>query len=238
MRTPIPITKPLLKPVGIIHPLLNDPALEALYIPNGYEGVDKLIDLSGNGRHGSLAGPLWRGGALSFDGDDYIDCGNFADLVTPNTPLSVFTYFKVGGKGSIETLISKRGYSGGNVGWKIEQTSETKLKFTIYGNGTANDVIPNHVLGINEIVSVCGVYNGTGNRSGMSMYIDGVFLLSGTAQVIDAPTTISANVFLGRDSANAMRYLIGDIYMVAIFSRELNASEVLTLHKIARGLTK
>jgi len=63
---------------------VSDPSLVGWWTLDEGEGTI-AVDWSGNGKHGAFQGdPLWvdglDGGALEFDGDDYVDTGNTQDL--------------------------------------------------------------------------------------------------------------------------------------------------------------
>ncbi len=65
------------------------PAGSVLYCPARNDAYgSKLTDESGYGNHGTITGATWtrlpRLWGLSFDGDDYVDCGNNISLQTTN----------------------------------------------------------------------------------------------------------------------------------------------------------
>lgn len=229
-----PLSKPLPKPIGRLHPLLADPALELLYIPNGYSGSGNIIqDFSGKGRHGTLAGPLWRGGCLIFDGDDEATVSlDLSDIKT----ISVFSLVKPTGSGF--RGIASHGESL-NPFWAIYINNGGIVTSELQGDTGLNSRNSSSSLINGQLHTVCNVFDLSGalGTEIPKIYIDGANATGAFSGGHDNGGTFMNSTFkLGNYISDL--FWSGCIYFHGVFSRILRADEVVVLDNIARGIMK
>ncbi|MHC4534379.1 MAG: LamG-like jellyroll fold domain-containing protein [Planctomycetota bacterium] len=184
------------------------------------------VDSSGNGNDGVFVGdPKWvpghLGGALEFDGDDYLDCGNDPSLEIRDA-ITISFWFKVEAfqntweaffsKGDTAYRASRGGGSGNATHLGISGTGAGG------GSGWFNGVT---IVTGGEWHHFAGTYDGTAGR----IYIDGV---------LDAESPASGQInietdplWIANNSQNTGRQLHGLMDDVRLYSRALNEVEIL-----------
>ncbi|MCH8120793.1 MAG: discoidin domain-containing protein, partial [Planctomycetes bacterium] len=182
-------------------------------------------DSSGNGNDGTFVGnPQWVpgkvGGALEFDGDDYLDCGNGPSLEIRDQITIAFWFQVQAFQNSWEAFFSKgdsayRASRGGGSG------DGTHLGISGTGAGGGNGWFngPTIITG-GDWHHFAGTYDGTEGR----IYVDGV---------LDASTPASGqiniepeNLWIGNNSQNTDRQLHGLMDDVRLYNRALTQEEI------------
>ena len=184
------------------------------------------FDSSGNGNDGIFNGdPQWvpgkLGGALEFNGDDYLDCGNDPSLEIRDAITITFWFQVEAFENSWEAFLSKgdsayRASRGGGSG------DGTHLGISGTGAGGGNGWFngPTIITG-GDWHHFAGTYDGAEGR----IYVDGV---------LDASTPASGqiniepeNFWIGNNSQNTSRQLHGLLDDVRLYKRALTDVEVL-----------
>ncbi|NLT77221.1 MAG: LamG domain-containing protein, partial [Planctomycetes bacterium] len=184
-------------------------------------------DASGNGNDGVFVGdPQWvpgiLGGALEFNGDDYLNCGrgeslNIRDQITIAFWLQVQAFtnnweaFLAKGEGAYRA--SRGGETGNGTHMGISGTSVGG------GNGYFNGTV---IITGGEWHHYASTYDGAEGR----IYIDGVLDVAspGTGQIGDSS---SSDLYIGDNSGATGRLLHGLLDDVRLYSRALPIDEIL-----------
>jgi len=196
----------------------------------GYWSFDEgagttAFDSSGNGNDGVFVGdPQWvpgkLGGALEFNGDDYLDCGNNPSLEIRDQ-ITIAFWFQVEAfqttweaflsKGDTAYRASRGGGDGNGTHFGISGTSAGG------GNGHFNG--PTVITG-GDWHHFAGTYDGATGR----IYIDGVLDAEtpATGQINIEPE----NFWIGNNSQNTGRLLHGLMDDVRLYSRALTEDEI------------
>ncbi len=184
------------------------------------------FDSSGNGNDGVFVGdPKWvpgyLGGALEFDGDDYLNCGNGPSLQIRDE-ITIAFWFKVEAfsntweafmaKGDNSYRTSRGGGDGDATHMGISGTS------TGGGNGWFNGVT---IVTGGEWHHMAATYDGAEGK----IYIDGVLDVTspGTGQINES----SYDLYIGENSQATGRFLHGLLDDMRIYSRALMDVEIL-----------
>jgi len=202
-----------------------DPDLAAYWKFDDGSGTT-AFDSSGNGNDGVFVGdPKWvtgnLGGALEFDGDDYLNCGNGPSLQIRDA-ITIAFWFKVEAfqntweafmaKGDDSYRTSRGGGTGDATHMGISGTS------TGGGNGWFNGVT---IITGGEWHHMAAIYDGAEGR----IYIDGVLDVTspGTGQINES----SYDFWIGNNSQQTGRFLHGLLDDVRIYTRAMNDTEIL-----------
>jgi hypothetical protein len=181
------------------------------------------FDSSGNGNEGIFNGdPQWvagkYGGALEFDGDDYLNCGNGPSLQIRDE-ITIMFWFKVEAfQNEWEAFMAKgdnsyRASRGGGTGNATHMG--TSGASTSSFNGTV-------IVTDNQWHHYAGWFNGTNAR----IYIDGVLdtEVTATGQI----NASSYDFYIGENAQQTGRYLHGLLDEVRIYNRALTDVEINT----------
>jgi len=202
-----------------------DPDLAAYWKFDETSG-ETAFDSTGNGNDGAFVGdPKWipgkLGGALEFDGDDYLNCGNGPSLQIQDE-ITIAFWFKVEAfsntweafmaKGDNSYRTSRGGGTGNATHLGISGTS------TGGGNGWFNGTV---VVTDNQWHHMAATYDGAEGR----IYIDGVLDVTspGTGQI----NISTFDLYIGENSQATGRFLHGLLDEMRIYSRALTESEIL-----------
>jgi hypothetical protein len=202
-----------------------DPDLAAYWKFDETSGTT-AFDSTGNGNDGIFVGePKWvpgrLGGALEFDGDDYLNCGNGPSLQIQDE-ITIAFWFKVDAfSNTWEAFMAKsdsayrasRGDGTGNATHMgISGTS------TGGGNGWFNGTV---IVTGGEWHHYAATYDGAEGK----IYIDGVLDVTspGTGQI----NLSSSDLYIGENSGATGRFLHGLMDDVRIYSRALMDTEIL-----------
>jgi hypothetical protein len=201
-----------------------DPDLAAYWSFDEGSG-NVAFDSSGNGNDGTFVGnPQWvtgmYGGALEFDGDDYVNCGNGPSLQIQDE-ITIAFWFQVQAfqntwegflaKGDNSYRASRGGGSGNATHMGISGTS------TGGGNGWFNGTV---IVTGGDWHHYAATYDGTAGR----IYIDGVLDVEspGTGQI----NISSYDLYIGENSQATGRFFHGLLDDVRIYSRALSEEEI------------
>jgi hypothetical protein len=184
------------------------------------------VDATGNGNDGEFVGdPKWvpgkLGGALEFDGDDYLNCGNGPSLQITEQ-ITIAFWFKVEAfqntweafmaKGDDSYRTSRGGGTGDATHMGISGTSVGG------GNGWFNGTV---IVTDNQWHHMTATYDGTAGR----IYIDGVLDVTseGTGQINES----TYDLWIGANSQQSGRFFHGLLDDMRIYSRALSEVEIL-----------
>ena len=170
--------------------------------------------------------------AANFDGSSRITVPTETDFDFIRTdPFSVSFWIKTTNSTGTGMVVKMLGLST-QAGWGIGfQANPGELMFDI-GNGSAQ---VRQFSGATKIDDgkwhhcVC-TYDGTENRTGMNMYIDGVTIPQGSSLAITGDITNNASVMIGA-SSNGTNLLTGQMTEVRIYDIELTAAQAVRLFK-------
>ena len=183
------------------------------------------FDSSGNGNDGTFVGnPQWVpgkvGGALEFDGDDYLDCGNGPSLEIRDQITIAFWFQVQAFQNTWEAFFSK-GDSAYRVSRGDGNGDGTHLGISGTGAGGGNGWFngPTIITG-GDWHHFAGTYDGTEGR----IYIDGILDASSPAsgQINIEPE----NLWIGNNSQNTNRQLHGLMDDVRLYTRALTVEEI------------
>lgn len=166
-----------------------------------WEGAgNRVVDLSGHGNHGDIAGSFWegsdRGIGLNFNGSaEDIDCGNAASLnITDAVTMSIWA------KCHTTTYSYDRIFCKGTwKGYQIFTDTNDRLYFRIYAGGAIHTTPVSNLLGQNVWRLITVTYDKDAGANNQKLYIDGVLdKQTTTTGVIDpGPNNISIASALG-----------------------------------------
>jgi hypothetical protein len=187
-----------------------------------------LIDRTGNGRTGTLAGPTWTtsgkfGGALSFDGiNDWVTVAdaNALDLTTGMT-LEAWVFPTANGGGIWRNVLIKE-RAGGEV-YNLYSNTSTNVPVVYVvraaQTGTPLDAVGTSMLPVNAWTHLAVTYDGTTLR----LYVNGIQV--GTRAVSGALLTSTGALRIGGNSIWG-EFFQGRIDEVRIYNRALTTGEV------------
>lgn len=172
--------------------------------------------------HGTINGATWTasqvGGALSFDGNDYVDVGNDANLILPSA-LSMGVWIKTTQTGINKRIISKWGWNG-EIARYLLQMGGGEIDFCIHPGETICVDSTGTVVNDDVWHFIAATWDG----SIMKLYIDAT-LVSSTPRSGTLTSSING-VFIGAESGGGY-YFNGLIDEPAIYDKALTAKEIL-----------
>jgi len=189
-------------------------------------------DSSGNGNDGTLVGdPQWVagvvGGALEFNGDDYVDCGNGPSLEIRDAITISFWFNVVAFENEWEAMLSK-----GDSAYRVSRGDGTgdATHFGLSGtdagggNGWFNG---NSIITGGDWHHFAGTYDGAGGK----IYIDGA--LDATTEATGQINIETENFWIGNNSQNTNRFFHGMIDDVRLYNQALSPLHVSAIAKSA-----
>jgi len=207
--------------LGVLDPLVGHWTFD--------EGAGTVaLDSSGNGNDGIFVGdPQWVagvvGGALEFNGDDYLDCGNSDSLQIQDAITIAFWFNIVAFENSWEAILSKgdsayrvsRGPGDGDAThFGISGSTGGDGAGWFNGNTIITDGLWHHFA---------GTYDGAEGR----IYIDGV--LDATTVATGQMNIEPENFWIGNNSQNVDRFFHGMLDDVRLYNQALSEAEVVGL---------
>jgi len=202
-----------------------DPDLAAYWKFDDGSG-STAFDSSGNGNDGTLVGdPQWVagkfGGALEFNGDDYVDCGN-GDSLQIQDEITIAFWCKVDAfSNTWEAFLAKgdNSYRSSRSGGTGNATHMGASGTTVGGgNGYFDGTI---LVTGGQWHHYAATYDGSDGK----IYIDGVLDVTspGTGQINQS----TYNLWIGENQQATGRFLHGLMDEVRIYSRALTDNEIL-----------
>ena len=161
-------------------------------------------------------------GSTSFDGDDYIDCGNDSSLQITGKSITVSTWFKLDGDTDWDKIVANSDGGSYEDGFTLFYQDE-KLHFSI--NHYSTNVAINAFTDYGNWHHVVGVYDGTLSSANIKIYLDGVLGTTTDNYTTDIGNTRNTYIGAGYNSGVG-DFFTGSIKNVAIWNRALTATEV------------
>jgi len=209
--------------------------LQAYYTADN-TGNDALGTYNGTLTNGATYGTGIINNGFSLDGvNDYVDIGNNLDF-DGTTPFS-FNFWLNTSTSSFRYLISKRLSSGSFIGYSIMINADDTIEFQI-----VNDVVSDNRIRVNSINTyttnslsmITVTYDGSQDSSGINIYINNVASSINTrSNNLSLSTSNVASLNFG--VLGSSNYYDGIIDEVAVFEKELSASEVTELYNSGAG---
>lgn len=212
-------------------------------MPNG-----SVKDVSGMGNHGSVVGMATSsmyvlgkvGQALNYDGtDDCIALGapSNLDMIAPLT-VSAWVNLRNAGEGSHGRIISKADGNTANGGWFFAvgagNANNRQMRFMVDFDTTDLDVLgPVAAYPLLEWAHLVVTWDGTGNGTGVSMYVNGesVSTTIGANGSASRSNDTGTTVQIGNNACgSASRTMDGFIDEVRLYSRVLTNTEIESLY--------
>lgn len=197
---------------------LNTSVLAA---PTGHWSFDNQADPghdnSGNGYNGTVTGATWTSGghvngALSFDGDDYVEVPNCPTFTT-DVVLSAWVYVdnvqdRIGG------YILNKGVYLTQETYSLGVTADLEPWVRVHVNSTPYLVVSPDPIPVEDWTHIVGIYDGNSGGTGLTLYVDDVdkgnLGVSGTLQAN------SESLYFGQDLGNSLSTWEGDIDEVSV----------------------
>ena len=200
-----------------------------------------LQDLSGNNHTGTLVGidasnittdvpgGTYSSNSMTFDtSSEYVSFGNIFNFVPTNT-FSFSFWFKKNG-GSDTYAISK---FSGSIGYNIQVLNTGVIQFWFAQDFTNRMEVESSTSGLDDNIwhHIAVTYDGSGNASGVSIYIDGSADTTNiVADNVGPSTTNSKSFNISSYNDGAIGHFGGKIDDVAVYDKELTSSEVATIY--------
>ena len=207
---------------GLAVPSVDKPADSALaaYWKFDETSGTTALDSSGNGNNGTLVGdPKWVagkfGGALEFNGNDYVNCGNGPAIQLRNQ-MTIAFWFKVQAFSSNwEAFLAK-----GDGAYRASSAGSGKA--THMGITAGNFFDGTIIVTDNQWHHWCGTYDGTTAK----IFVDGKLDAQRTygGQIGDSR---SYNLYIGENSQAPGRFLHGLMDEVRLYNRALTDVEIM-----------
>ncbi len=182
-------------------------------------------DATSNNNDGNINGATWTSGsigsALSFDRNDYVDCGSDSSLDITNE-LTISTWIKPTQNSKHATILAKEDYPN-NKGYLLHQLSGTNLMFRLYDGTNKYTLKASNSVSTNNWQHIVATYDGTT----MKLYKNGTQIAS-----MNGPTTIATTtqpLYIG-DRTTVDQAFQGTIDETQIYNKALSAGEVEELH--------
>ena len=205
-----------------------------LVLHYNFDSDSKVIDLSGKGNHGRLAGPTWiangrSGGAYRFDGeDDYIDCGTSPSLQLSNG-LTYCVWFRSDDDHEGQLLGRRTGQDtaydiASHLTFRATGGVAGGICGTVYAPGKNVRYMPREIqqrLGDGNWHHVALVYQ---PGQSLTLYIDGQIADEQSSGVFSKLNTKNLPVRIG--AAVSKHFFKGDIDDVMVFNRSLNSLQI------------
>lgn len=199
-------------------------------------------DSSGNGNNGTLQGnPQWTtgmlGGALQFDGDDYVNCGNQNVLNFGTGDWTVSAWIKTT-QTDRGTVFAKGGDNSGGIRYTLatHEANANKITLTVDDDTTKIQALGSTVVIDGQWYHVAAMRRGTT----LSVYVNGI--LDGTNTVpsgYNLSGTSQHNALIGamtaHDTGGLIKYYIGVIDDVRVYSQALTPDELQSVMSGGKG---
>ncbi len=198
---------------------ISDPNLVGWWTLDEGQGTI-AVDWSGRGMHGAFQGdPLWvdglDGGALEFDGDDYVDTGNTQNLAKWTIACWVISPAAPASASPSGPLHREKNYQ---FDWNhTNAVFRGAAAMEIGGTWHAASFLP---VAANTWYHLAATFDGTALRA----YRDGVLITTNTA-ASGVPTAETGTLKLGRH-ATAAQFFRGTVDDARVYNKALSAQEI------------
>lgn len=181
--------------------------------------------------------------SLDFDGsDDVVTIAYDTPFDFERTDTFSFTgWTRLDAAGAVQVVIAKRDNAGNTTGWDFFVGSNDKLTVALTNTAGTNQIAASttNTLSINRWYHLAATYSGSGDVSGLVLYINGA-VETHTAETNNLTGSIlnNLNVYIGSRN-NADRFHSGKIAEVGVYNVVLTKGEILALMaggKVTRGL--
>lgn len=178
-----------------------------------------------------------------FDGTDDVITNSLSDIrwatsAGGDKELSVSLWFKTSAMAAEQGLICASGADNAYE-WSLSLTVAGLLKVMLYDGAAYIAATTTSPLSVDTWYNVCFTYDASATTDGINIYVDGTAVAKSgassgtyTTMGISAPTTM---VLGALEAAGFSNYLTGNITDVAIWSKELAATEASNLYGVKLG---
>ena len=168
--------------------------------------------------------------AFSLDGSSYITLANESNFdFDYDDTFSVAFWVKMASISADQGLIMKSNDLTTGIGWGIyfNNTGDT-ISFKLADGTTAYTVTSSTAFTTSKYNHIVVTYDGSSNRSGMKIYVNGALETTGTSSAISNPITNNSSVVIGAES-DAGSKLTAYIDDVQIWNTTLGTSDITDL---------
>lgn len=205
------------------HPLAK--GLVGAWIVNE-AGGRTVFDLSGGRNHGTIAGAIWQGKGLYFDGSgDYVRLQN-APINNQSWAggITVFWFGKTGPSFiDFPQFVSQDNYGTTAGNWVLGLHGSYGYRLRFEGNnGAWRELIPHTgaALAVNTVYKLAVTWDGTTGKG----YINGIFEKSATPGA--GTLTTGQEIDFAARMQGTQKHTSGHVYAVFIYARPLSAAEI------------
>ena len=202
---------------------------------NSNKNIHRLVDYSGNGHHGTIDGAVYANGvfgrSLVFDSSTPDGCVvKDRDELTPSGAFTLLARFKLSVLDSNSWIVDKKGE------YRIFVEGDGNLNFDVFQTETPSEVFMRIQAPVGYITTdvwytVVATYDGSGNRSGMSMSVNNVIptLTLAQSSSITGIQNQGNDLVIGRFLDWDFFSTDGYIDEITLWSRVLTESEITEL---------
>jgi len=190
----------------------------------------QLLDISGNGNHGTISGAMLSKDGMNKDGmkfdgvDDYVNLGDDSTLTASSGGFSIATRFKLEQLGTPQRLVANGGQTNTTYDYGLGLTSGNKLVWAI---GKTSGLIPKDestmTFELGKIYDVVATFDGTTKR----VYVNGQQITMNVSAA-QTNTAISQTWIGARNSGNF--FFKGEIYDAQFHNYEKTADQAKAYH--------
>ncbi len=206
---------------------LSTPPIGCVLDLSGLPGAgNKIYDRSPYGSIGTITGATWvrtPGGlwCLSFDGDDFVDCGLDSSLDFGTGSFSLAIWFNTGTKS--RQLIQKKKSGSPYTGMYMSVDANGYGYLYTYGTAASNVIIGTVDLTDSKWHLLIGVRNSGDN---LYLYVDGASGATPVASTDQNITYTAEELEIGRSESGTPIYFVGSIALPRIYNRALSVLEI------------
>lgn len=190
------------------------------YGPN----TTQLVSLSGlcNGQMPQFVG--------YFNGNGYITVGGSGSFgFDISNPFSISAWIKPGMAAPQWNPIFSKDSDGADNGYYVDVRPVNSIEFAIKAGGAFYTVDSNTVVNDNTWRFVTVTYDGSGNKAGMRVYINGVLENTGASAAMSGSATNTDNAIIGAFNGGVLP-IGGQFSNVQLYSSALSANDVGALY--------
>ena len=194
-----------------------------------------LVDLSGNGLTGTMSNLSYTNPAFTFNGStSQVSIPDNAALEPGTGSWTIEVWFK--NVGSSGTVIGKynNGGNSANISYALRLVGSNLIRAD-FSNGSTDLVTNNYTFTANTWIQMVYVWDKTNNS--IYTYSNGVLKQTKAISITGGILNATTNLFLGSyNGGEYSQYFNGQMGIVRIYKKALNATEVLTNFNSNRAL--